>query len=87
MVVGVCSFANTGDCTSTPGGFARLNRSVLQWIKRVKVLSRRNLMIFVFFSSFKVNSWQHETEMTMVNITKKIAENLNETTSMFDEYT
>ena len=42
---------------------------------------------FCVFSSFKVNSWQHETEMTMVNITKKIAENLNETTSMFDEYT
>ena len=40
-----------------------------------------------FILSFKVNSWQHETEMTMVNITKKIAENLNETTSMFDEYT
>ena len=37
MVVGVCSFANTGDCTSTPGGFARLTRSVLQWIKKVKV--------------------------------------------------
>ena len=37
MVVGVCSFANTGDCTSTPGGFARLTQTVLQWIKRVKV--------------------------------------------------
>ena len=38
MVVGVCSFANTaGDCTSTPGGFARLTLSVLQWIRSVKV--------------------------------------------------
>ena len=49
MVVGVCSFANTGDCTSTPGGFARLTRNVLQWIKKVKVkpvLRRKDLMIF-----------------------------------------
>ena len=38
MVVGVCSFANTaGDCTSTPGGFARLTPKVLQWIQQVKV--------------------------------------------------
>merc|ERR1739842_164869 len=39
MVVGVCSFANNGDCTSTPGGFARLTLSVLQWIRSVKVNS------------------------------------------------
>ena len=37
MVVGVCSFATTGDCNSTPGGFARLTHSVLQWIQKVKV--------------------------------------------------
>ena len=37
MVVGVSSFANIGDCTSTPGGFARLTHSVLQWIQTVKV--------------------------------------------------
>ena len=37
MVVGVSSFANIGDCTATPGGFARLTLSVLQWIRSVKV--------------------------------------------------
>ena len=46
MVVGVCSFAHTGDCISTPGGFARLTRSVLQWIQKVKVkqnYSKKNI--------------------------------------------
>ena len=36
---------------------------------------------------FKVNSWQHETEMSIRMNAKKIAENDNETFSMFDEYT
>ena len=33
----VASFANKGDCTSTPGGYDRLTLSVLQWIRSVKV--------------------------------------------------
>ena len=42
MVVGVSSFANNGDCTSTPGGFARLTLGVLQWIRSAKVIKNLN---------------------------------------------
>ena len=38
-MLGIASFANKRDCTSTPGGFARITYSVLKWIRSVKVIN------------------------------------------------
>ena len=74
--MGVASFANSDDCTSTPGGFARLTPSLLQWIRSVKVKQKtlcllESCEIFVFYH--KVNSWQHKIEIKLEEVNKELS--------------
>ena len=84
MVVGISSFANTGDCTSTPGGFARLNFGVLQWIRSVKVTLKTNFKsIKIIF--IEVDSWQHEMKVAHSEFVEKVREFANESKQLKEE--
>ena len=86
MVVGVCSFANTaGDCTSSPGGFARLTPRVLQWIQKVKVKPvKSSSHELCHFSNCKVDLWQHEMDLSIMMNSKNILEHGNEMIALKD---
>ena len=86
MVVGVCSFANTaGDCTSTPGGFARLTPSVLQWIQQVKVNSWQHEMeMRMLMNSKKILENGNETRALKNQISEAIIDKSTELSVHYD---